>query len=32
MTQQWWPDNNETAYKEEVRDLAVWFQDNNLSH
>jgi hypothetical protein len=24
-------DNNETAYKEEVRDLAVWCQDNNLS-
>ena len=25
------PDNNETAYREEVRDLAVWCQDNNLS-
>jgi hypothetical protein len=24
-------DNNETAYWEEVRDLAVWCQDNNLS-
>ena len=24
-------DNNETAYREEIRDLAVWFQDNNLS-
>ena len=24
-------DNNETAYREEVRDLAVWFQENNLS-
>ena len=24
-------DNNETAYKEEVRDLAMWCQDNNLS-
>ena len=24
-------DNDETAYKEEVRDLAVWFQNNNLS-
>ena len=24
-------DNNETAYREEVRDLAVWCQDNNLS-
>jgi EAL domain-containing protein (putative c-di-GMP-specific phosphodiesterase class I) len=24
-------DNDETAYKEEVRDLAVWCQDNNLS-
>jgi hypothetical protein len=23
--------NDETAYKEEVRDLAVWCQDNNLS-
>ena len=23
--------NNETAYKEEVRDLAVWCKDNNLS-
>ena len=24
-------DNEETAYREEVRDLAVWFQDNNPS-
>ena len=24
-------DNDETAYSEEVRDLAVWCQDNNLS-
>ena len=24
-------DNDETAYWEEVRDLAVWCQDNNLS-
>jgi hypothetical protein len=24
-------DNHETAYSEEVRDLAVWCQDNNLS-
>ena len=24
-------DNDETAYREEVRDLAVWWQDNNLS-
>ena len=24
-------DNNETAYREEVRDLAVWCQDKNLS-
>ena len=24
-------DDNETAYKEEVRDLAVWCQDTNLS-
>ena len=23
--------NNETAFREEVRDLAVWCQDNNLS-
>ena len=23
-------DNNETAYRKEVRDLAVWCQDNNL--
>jgi hypothetical protein len=23
--------NNETAYREKVRDLAVWCQDNNLS-
>ena len=28
MKQQWYA---ETAYKEEVRDLAVWSQDNNLS-
>ena len=25
------PDNDETAYREEVRDLAVKCQDNNLS-
>jgi hypothetical protein len=24
-------DNDETAYREEVRDLAVWCQDNNIS-
>jgi hypothetical protein len=24
-------DNNETAYREEVRDLTVWCKDNNLS-
>ena len=24
-------DNDDTAYREEVRDLAVWCQDNNLS-
>jgi hypothetical protein len=24
-------DNDETAYREKVRDLVVWFQDNNLS-
>jgi hypothetical protein len=24
-------DNNETAYREEFRELAVWCQDNNLS-
>ena len=24
-------DNGETAYREEVRDLAMWCQDNNLS-
>ena len=24
-------DNNETAYREEFRDLAVWCQDNNVS-
>ena len=24
-------DNDETAYREEVRDLAVWYQENNLS-
>ena len=29
MTQQ--PDHDETAYREEVRDLAMWCQDNNLS-
>jgi hypothetical protein len=23
-------DNNETAYREEVKDLPVWCQDNNL--
>jgi hypothetical protein len=23
--------NNETAYREEVRDLPIWCQDNNLS-
>jgi hypothetical protein len=23
--------NDETAYREEVRDLSVWCQDNNLS-
>ena len=23
--------NDETAYREEVRDLALWYQDNNLS-
>ena len=23
--------NDETAYREEVRDLAMWCQDNNLS-
>jgi hypothetical protein len=23
--------NNETAYREEVRDLAMWCQNNNLS-
>jgi hypothetical protein len=23
-------DNDETAYREEVRDLAMWCQDNNL--
>ena len=31
MTQQWVTDNDETAYREEVRDLVVWCQDNNLS-
>ena len=35
MTQQCYlcliTDNNETAYREEVRDLAGWCQDNNLS-
>ena len=24
-------DNDETAYREEVRDLVMWCQDNNLS-
>jgi hypothetical protein len=24
-------DNDEKAYKEEVRDLGVWYEDNNLS-
>jgi hypothetical protein len=24
-------DNDETAYRDEVRDLAVWCQDDNLS-
>jgi hypothetical protein len=24
-------DNDETVYREEVRDLAVWYQDNNLA-
>ena len=24
-------DNDETAYREEVRDLAVWCRDNNVS-
>jgi acetylglutamate kinase len=24
-------DNNETAYREKVRDLAMWCEDNNLS-
>ena len=24
-------DNDKTAYREEVRELAVWCQDNNLS-
>jgi hypothetical protein len=24
-------DNNETAYREEVRDLVMWCQDTNLS-
>ena len=24
-------DNDETTYREEVRDLAVWYHDNNLS-
>ena len=24
-------DNDETAYREEVRDLTVWCKDNNLS-
>ena len=23
--------NDETTYREEVRDLVVWYQDNNLS-
>ena len=25
------PDNDETAYREEGRELAVWCQDNNLN-
>ena len=25
------PNNDETAYREEVRDLTVWCKDNNLS-
>ena len=25
------PDNDETAYREEVRDLTLWCKDNNLS-
>jgi hypothetical protein len=25
------PDKDEMAYREEVRELAVWCQDNNLS-
>jgi hypothetical protein len=24
--------NDETTYREEGRDLVMWFQDNNLSH
>jgi hypothetical protein len=24
-------DNDETAYREEVRDLTMWYKDNNLS-
>ena len=34
MTQQWYgliTDNDETAYREEVRDLTMWCKDNNLS-
>jgi hypothetical protein len=27
----WITDNDETAYREEVRDLAVWYQNYNLS-
>ena len=32
MTQQClMTDNDETAYREEVSDLTMWFKDNNLS-
>jgi EAL domain-containing protein (putative c-di-GMP-specific phosphodiesterase class I) len=34
MTQQWVgliTNNDETVYREEFRELAVWCQDNNLS-
>jgi hypothetical protein len=24
-------DGNETAYREEVKDFSVWYQDNNFS-
>ena len=24
-------DNDDTAYREDIRDMAVWCQDNNLS-